>query len=227
MNHIFYHLYYFNDAVERFAKTLAKIKQSGLYDNVDKLYLNVVNIPLERATDLLNLIDGDPKIQTYNINNDPGNEAHTLELLWDTCQNLDDKDNVLYLHSKGVTRVYDADEKRNVQSWIDFMEYFLIEKWQDAIEKLKDHDACGVNLIRKEDGHQHPHFSGNFWWASNLHVKKTTRFSNCNRTELNNRMYCEFWLLDWGHVPNNNPYCLHNSKMCLYKNYYDPINYRK
>lgn len=228
MNHIFYHLYYYNDAVERFTKTLNKIKESGLYDNVETIHVNVVNTSLDyiHTKDIRDLAKDNPKIKLHNINLDPANEAHTLELLWDTCQELAETDNVLYLHSKGVTRNVNPEEQRNVQCWVDLMEYFLIEKWQAAIEKLHEWDASGVNLIRKEDGHQHPHFSGNFWWASVRYIKRISKITNCYRAELGNRIYCEFWLLDWGHAPNNKPFELHNSKRCLYKNYYCPSNYR-
>jgi hypothetical protein len=79
------------------------------------------------------------------------------------------------------------------------MEYFLIEKWEDCILKLKDYDTCGVNLNTELPSIK-THYSGNFWWANSSYIRKIPRFdmTNCTVPYVmgNPRGYCEFWLTD-------------------------------
>jgi hypothetical protein len=46
------------------------------------------------------------------------------------------------------------------------MEYYAIDRWQDCVKTLQNHDACGVNWHMSPA----PHFSGNFWWATARYV---------------------------------------------------------
>lgn len=211
MNHIFYHLYYINDCEQRFLKTFKKIQDSGLYSNIEALHVNIVgrNVP---SNFLANYSD---KIKRYNLTTNLTGEMDTLRLMWDSCRILDPRDNVLYLHCKGVTKP----THRNVQAWVDYMEYFLIEKWQEALNALKDHDTCGVNL----QSSPLPHYSGNFWWAKNSFIQRTNRFDVRDWPRRGQpRNMCEFWLLNH----QVNPCNLYTSGVHHYREYYDESNYR-
>lgn len=49
------------------------------------------------------------------------------------------------------------------------MEYFLIFKWKDCIEKLTlDYQSCGVEWRGSMGGH----YSGNFWWMKSELIRK-------------------------------------------------------
>ena len=47
------------------------------------------------------------------------------------------------------------------------MEYFLFNKSNDAINKLKTNDAVGVAFEKIPTNH----FSGNFWWSKSEYIK--------------------------------------------------------
>ena len=200
MNVIFYHMFCRNDYIKRFNKTYNKIVESGLIDNIDAI--NVVYVGGECDSEIkkpnVNIIKG----ETPNAKG----EMDTLRHLWDFCQ--DNECNVLYLHSKGTSKPHN----QNVNDWVDLMEYFLIERYSECLEHLKEHDSCGVNL----KFFPMPHYAGNFWWATSTFIKSRDRFDHLknSRFEPNTgrsveRYYCELWLLD---TPNKKPKELFNSK---------------
>lgn len=184
MINIFYHMYCVNNYVELFENTLGKIKRSGLYDIIDKIYL-CANYNEEIVFN--KNIKEDIKINIKTFNENTHGEFNTLNSLWDFCQNNDGK--VLYLHSKGVTRP----NQQPVSDWRDFMEYYAIEKYSNCLDKLNEYDTVGVKLLI-ENTSSIFHYSGNIWWANTSYIKKIKQLKNCER--FNDRMYCELWLLD-------------------------------
>jgi hypothetical protein len=118
--------------------------------------------------------------------------------------------NILYMHTKGVTRC----DNRNVKHWASYMQHFLVDKHQRCIDDLN----AGVSCVGV-DYHQTPlpHFSGNFWWASGEYIasKRNTTLpqSAIDVGVTSQRWFCEFWLLD-----DCNPKIsvLHNSGVDLY-----------
>lgn len=74
-------------------------------------------------------------------------------------------DNILYFHSKGITRGNAASD------WVEYMEYFNIIKYKNCLEYLnKDIDIVGVEYLDRPK----PHMSGNFWWAKCNYINKLT-----------------------------------------------------
>lgn len=217
MNHIFYHFFNYGDCIERFTKTFKKIESSKLLESLETIFVNVTNdyMPLEKIISELTSLS--PKIKIFNVSTDLSSESDTLKLMWDVCQTLNSNHNVLYLHSKGVSKP----TNKNVASWIEYMEYFLIENWENCLKVLQTNDACGVNLQPIPMWH----FSGNFWWAKNLFLQKTKRFDVKNSSYVSDiRSYCEMWLLD--NQPNI-PYCLHMSNINHYGDVYTPNKYKQ
>lgn len=161
-NNIFFHLLCENDGYSRFMRTYTKIIRSGLIDHIEHIYLNLAGKHKWFFYDQLTnhkLIKTLPRIC---INND--NESETLNFLRDFSKYNDGLS--LYLHSKGVTRIFKENVcKECIQDWIDCMEYFLIEKYDIAIQALEHHDTCGINLKKNS------HYSGNFWWAKNTYLR--------------------------------------------------------
>ncbi len=202
MNVAFYHMYAVNDAKYRFLNTLNKMKESGLYDKLDKINLVIVG---DEAKDIKDELLNDPKIViTYGGNK--SSESDTLKMIWDFCQTNDG--NILYLHSKGATRP----DNEKVKDWVDYMEYFCIDKHEDCFKVLTQYDTCGVNLTK----HPMLHYSGNFWWAKSEYIRKRLRYDHTktsNKTVNDERWYCEFWLLD---SPNVVPGSLHQSGLDHY-----------
>lgn len=99
-------------------------------------------------------------------------EYPTLDYIKRQCDADADPDTaILYLHPKGISQDQKYSTwrpKPNLQDWRNFMEYWVIEQWPDCIEKLKTHDAVGVNLRTWP----WPHFSGNMWWATADYIRK-------------------------------------------------------
>jgi hypothetical protein len=78
-----------------------------------------------------------------------------------SSETIRDNDKVLYLHVKGAGREGIQDQV-NASFWRRYMEYFVIERWEDCIRVLDVCDACGGDI----NWHPWPHFSGNMWWAN-------------------------------------------------------------
>lgn len=208
-----------NDYLERFQNTFNKIKSSGLYDNITNLHVNVVGSN-DRDLDFIKSVLLDKKIKITNFSYNTAGEVETLKHLHNVCICKENNEPILYLHSKGVSRVGNA----NVQAWINYMEHFAINKWRDCWDKLKQHTTCGVNLQFTPG----VHYSGNFWWANSNYIKSLNQFEiamkewkvpHCGSVD---RAYCEFWLLDNN---SNNPATLHNSGVDHYAVLYEDTKY--
>lgn len=120
-------------------------------------------------------------------------EGATLHLLWEQVKAYHDAGGprvpVLYHHAKGS-----ASENLCVQEWRELMTYFCVERWQGAASIiLSGYDACGVNW--RPYG-EHPHFSGNFWWASSDYIASLPDplSPHYYKAEGDCRMRYEFWI---------------------------------
>ena len=112
---------------------------------------------------------------------------------------------VLFFHTKGITKPGDV----NVQDWRHLMEYFLIDRWQEALLSLAGLDAVGVNYRSLEPGIP-DHFSGNFWWSTVAHLR--TLPPPANMTDKNT---AESWVSSSGNMGS-----LHESGVNHYRERY-------
>lgn len=88
-----------------------------------------------------------------------------LTLHQDACSDVFDIG--FYFHTKGITRI-----EPTVRDWRLYMEYFLLERWHEAVSALQS-GVClyGVNWVEDAStGGEHPqiappHFAGNFFAA--------------------------------------------------------------
>tara|TARA_R110000803_G_scaffold202278_1_gene267366 strand:+ start:4406 stop:5062 length:657 start_codon:yes stop_codon:yes gene_type:complete len=211
-NHIFYHMFCVNECIDIFTNAFDKIKHSGLYSKTKTIHLHVNGSREDISLNILQL-PKDPKIQiTKHITNTHG-EGNTLVALTNFCLNNDC--NVLYLHTKGVTRP----NNKNTTAWRNYMEFFMIEKFDECICRLPFKHTIGVDYLE----FPHKHYSGNFWWSTSEYIK--SKYKQCNEVSITNftdRMECEFWLLKGS---NHEIYEAHNSNADLYANEYLRSNY--
>jgi hypothetical protein len=203
---------------------LNRIETSGLGENCDCLnfcilgdekYLNI-NFPKNA------------KIHT----NTNLYEFDTIRLLWKECQEEDM--NVCYVHTKGVTKPGWV----NVDDWRKYMSYFVIDKWGDRVNDLKEYDCTGVNLHGTHENYETPpetwghsgifgaplHYSGNFWWSKSTHIRKIGDINKWPPDEDYQkwRMMCEMWLCQ----PKDSKYhCTWNSNVNHYIERYTEENY--
>lgn len=110
-------------------------------------------------------------------------EMQTLLRLWMDAHQTCDNGYVLYCHTKGVTRPGDG----NVADWRRLMMHWCIAHWRDCLAKLEGgYDVCGVNWQEEPA----PHFSGNFWWAREQHI----RYLPEPKQRTADRREAEFWI---------------------------------
>jgi hypothetical protein len=128
-------------------------------------------------------------------------ETDTLRWVRDYCKTNPD-DYVFYFHTKGITK-----QSAGTEDWRRYMEYFVIENWQDCVLKLDEgFDCCGVLWNRNVASGFRPHFSGGMWWATAKYINKL----NHRLLETSNRYDRELWI---GSNPTVNCYEFHNSRM--------------
>ena len=146
---IFYHLYQTELSGLIYQQQMHRLHTSGLMDACEFIHIGIVG-----EHELFSLPEK-AKIQ-YNkrLTKD---EGETVESMYRFCkENPDYK--VLFFHAKGASRQFVP----QLHAWRMFLEYIVIDRWKECIDKLKEYDAVGSKLRL----HPSPHFSGNFWWAN-------------------------------------------------------------
>ncbi|MEM6504636.1 MAG: class I SAM-dependent methyltransferase [Planctomycetota bacterium] len=169
---IFYHCHPINDYQARLASTWEKIVDSGLIDKADSFKL-IMNGPG-------NCSISHEKIEMITVSQH-SNESMSANRIKRFAKKY--RGYILYLHSKGVTKP----EQTNIRSWVDCMEYFLIEKHDECIKALESYKACGI--FPRKHFNDEPHFSGNFWWARNNYL---ATLPDCDTGDYHG---CEKWHL--------------------------------
>lgn len=157
MNVIYFHICCINNWKAVYAKIMCALHDSGLYDFIDEIRCVVLGMGDK------DLINNDPKVKIKYSDIDIGlYEFKIMQIIYEDalCEDF----NILYVHTKGVTRFWN----QNVQDWVDYLIYFNIGKWKDCMQKLNDYDVVGVNFGMTPK----PHFSGNFWWSKASHIRK-------------------------------------------------------
>jgi hypothetical protein len=71
---------------------------------------------------------------------------------------------IMYIHLKGLTRWGNP----NVEDWKAWLNWCVIERWQDNVQALQTHDTSGPNWELEP----WPHHSSNFWWANSDYIAK-------------------------------------------------------
>lgn len=194
-NIVFYYCTPINDYKKRFNKSFEKIKLSGLYESIDCLILLINGDFLTQNfshpfhgncvffnDNITKFETKDCKIKQIKLEKWK-NESKAANYIKSFCEK-NEECNVLYLHSKGVTNP----ESHNVSMWVDFLEYFVIHRYKDCIEKLKTHNTCSANMSLSPSRH----YSGNFWWARSSHIRT---LDYCDE---NNYYGCEMWPMSKG-----------------------------
>lgn len=198
---VFYHLHPMGNWKLIYDSQMHKLCASGLYTAASHIHVGVnsgSNLELPYAL---------PKIQVA-YNQDHLNEFDTLYAMHDYClQNTDAK--VLYFHCKGVSHKDDVREI-NVQAWRQYLEYFVVDNWQECVKLLDSWDCVGNEWGRpaswlKHDGE--PHYSGNFWWATAKYIAGLDKgyLQEKKRTHERPGTYAEFWI----GTKNPKAYCFH------------------
>jgi len=206
MNIIAYHAYLFGDHyIDIMVDQFRKILSSRLYENIDKIYIGIVDSGTGKPMNGVEWIryfwgfsKSKVEIVLYSGNKD---ETETMQWIKNYSAN-NPGNNILYFHTKGITHYTQPTE-----DWRRYMEYFVVENWTDCVQKLNEgFDCCGVMWNTETIWGNYPHFSGTMWWA------KTDYINTLNPEYLINdwRLLREFWI---GSNPNVKAFEFHNSRM--------------
>ena len=175
---IFYHVYLYGDNyMGMIAEQFSEILSSGLYRQVDKIYIGVSENSNQSPANGVNWIRKwwtfssskelpklDPKVEivVYNENNEL---IPTLKAIRDYAKD-NPEDYIMFFHTKGITKYCQPTE-----DWRRYMEYFCLERWKDCIAKLDEgFGACGVMWNSDTVYGCFPHFSGAFYWATSKYI---------------------------------------------------------
>lgn len=171
---------------------LQAIKDSGLHDELKSIAL----ISTDRYCGATPMSKGKVSMM---IDSSMPYEYPALNYIYELRS---DFDNVLYMHTKGVSR-REPEIMPNVAAWRKYMTYFCVDRWQDRLKALELFDVTGCQWQMEP----WPHFSGNFWWSRMSHIRKLPSpkllpgmvnelYPNhaANLKELHTRMMCERWV---------------------------------
>jgi GR25 family glycosyltransferase involved in LPS biosynthesis len=159
------------------------------------------------------------KIVIINLSNNINlAENSTINMIHSFCE-MKPNCQILYLHTKGVTQ-YNTFMYKYIYDWVNLMLYFLIDNSKSCLEILDNYDTVGCNYQIKPN----PHFSGNFWWANSNYINTLNKINYIYDDSLFHvlRHQSESWILSSNYVKY---YCLYDSVIDHYQNYYPKENY--
>lgn len=157
---------------------LAALSTSGCLSALDQVRIYNVGLPLPTGV-YEALAPG--KIQVFHASDNPLLfEIPTLQAVHAFAA-ATPLAKVLYLHTKGVS----SPTSVNIKDWINYMLYETVERWSRCVDALDTYDCAGCNQAATP----YPHFSGNFWWATGLHIRTLAV------SALTDKMSAEWWIL--------------------------------
>ena len=141
-----------------FNEQINRIKDSGLYDKLDYIFVTI----LGKHINILN----DYKIKViYFSENELEWEFPTIKLIKDFSDKLTENIKILYINTRGLFNKMCFCELRN------YLEYFLIDKYEICLNLLNNYYCVGVNQ-QFNFKHKINHFFCNFWWSNSKYIKK-------------------------------------------------------
>ena len=192
-----------NVGTEVLDSLILQIKTSGLIDSLDYIIINNIGNPIDKTYgEKIHIINYSANVKLFEI--------PTIRLISDFASQFRDV-KLLYMHTKGISYTKNTQNK-NVIDWTNYMSYFMIDKYEDCLEKLNQYDAVGCNYLTAP----RKHFSGNFWWANTNYIQ------NISTGELQERHDAEWWILS----QTDNFQSIHNSNINHYLEPYPENNYK-
>ncbi len=201
MVHIYYHIYAIDGVESIIDEQLSLIKSYFKFPYI----LNVGISLAEENISITHILHKFDKIRDVRAK---GCEFVTLDLIEKDKDKFDNADYILYLHTKGASRI-ENDNYNCMIGWRHYMNYFNIEKINNVFKIFEktDYNTFGCNFI---DSNNRPHYSGNFWWAKAEYIK-TLDLSDVNKT---NRGNAELKYIQMG--KDWKAYSVHNVNKNLY-----------
>lgn len=189
---VVFYCYMINDWEEKLKRQIQRLHKSGLYEAANEIYLYVSDISGELEKSVNDLLIDFPKIKLDYTTRNYGEGVLALSKVDELGKSGDYK--ILYFHTKGVFNKYKNFETKEinelkikgVSSWVEMLEYYLIDNWKICVEKLDKYHTVGV-------GNYGGWWWGNFWWAKSDHIKNNQEFRDFHG---GCRWRAEAWLHD-------------------------------
>lgn len=163
---IYFHICAYRHFEEIIRSMMHIIISSNCLQYIDEIRYCVVGPDYQRAIQIMTeypktkLLQSDPyAMHQY--------ERYTLHRLHQDCvsfQREEKKCNILYIHSKGITRP----RTTNISVWRDAMLKILTMYAHQWIAMLESGRADAIGSFYLDQPFRH--FSGNFWWASSSYI---------------------------------------------------------
>ena len=184
---IFFHVYLKSGYTRVLMDKFKKFTISGLYAKANKFNLILFGNVDTQAEFLNELKEMYPKIEYGVISNAVfNNEPDTLNLMIKKANEYEENTPMLYLHTKGLSYT-DSNLKKNIDAWVRYLDLYVINKWEECVDSLKENDAAGGFYVEDPK-----HFQGNFWWANSDYIKNLPKITPENVSRYNRG---EFWVL--------------------------------
>lgn len=179
------------------AQQLERLKRSGLAERTTCLHVCCIT-QREADVDRLTQLMSGLRWELAWVGTDPASfEYPAMDEVWRLAQ-ADAHSLIYYFHTKGVSfHAYGVGGwryrylKQNTEAWRKVMEYFLMDRWQVAVNVLQSGwDAYGC--LRYPPGpEEYTIYAGNFWWVTAAHVRRLTPTPPEKRAD---RMLPELWI---------------------------------
>lgn len=209
-----YHVLCINNWLGLMEKQIRHLKESGLYERMDMLFVSAIISQNKDKEDILKI--GGDKCKIVVVNDTPeAFEMPALEYIWERAK----KENFyfFYFHSKGISYEIELPPylveynfpklKRCVNRWREMMEYFIFDRYKDAISSLQNYNTYGCCYTINE--YNVKYYSGNFWWSKSDYIRQIPPITDQQRKH---RYFAENWVCsctDKNFSPfniNTNPY---------------------
>lgn len=199
---------------------ISYLKNVNFFDDVDFVYINNIGEPICHSK----FSHISSKIIINNYSEDIAlfelctiRQLHFFSLLNPSYK-------ILYLHTKGNSHNKHLVTSKNIQDWVNFLLYSLVDNRESCIDFLNTYDCVGSNYRYKTPeckcSHQDcnklyepcyvaQHYSGNFWWANADYIHTLSLLN------LKGKFDAEWWLM------KKNPHFL-NIHTHIYGHYENP-----
>jgi hypothetical protein len=194
---LFYHIFCENDWKTIFTEQSRMIVDSGLFNHIDNIYINVIGTERDRI--YLESSEIAEKSVILNIDNDF--EFPTFKLMIERSK--EEEFIGIYIHSKSSSYSINHKRKKPANLWRNFMNFHIIDEWRSCYNLAQKYEIvgtmykkgnCEIDTYWKECSTSNmnnvftDHFSGNFFWFRSSYMKNIS-FSN---DEMKNRFNAEF-----------------------------------
>jgi len=215
MVHTYYHVYAIEGVEGIISEQLNLIEKHFDFPYILNVGISIAN-ENESISHILNMVENIRDIRAM------GNEFTTLDLIEKDKEKFGDNDYILYIHTKGASRLKN-DNYKNLVAWRHYMNYFNIEKVDNVFKCFAktSYNTFGCNFIKFENTNAKKHYSGNFWWAKASYLK-TIDVLNINKS---NRFNAELNYIQLG--KDWKPYCVHYTDKNIYQHLLQENEYKK